>query len=157
MTTRTNDSVPMCTVVAGVDGSASGARALRWAATRSLEVNGEVVAVHVLTFNREFSRDLSLHTVTTWRRALDKELTGAWTEPARTVGARVRTVLVEDDTVAAGLLRTAGAVNADLIVLGAHSRGGFTDRLLGTTTYVVTHRARTPVVIIPVDWQPRAA
>jgi nucleotide-binding universal stress UspA family protein len=104
------DAVRMSTIVTGVDGSPGGARAVRWAAARSLEVGGELVAVHVLTYNREFNRDIGLETVTTWRRDLSKNLEGAWT-----------------------------------------------DRLLGATTYVVAHRARTPVVIIPVDWAPRAA
>jgi nucleotide-binding universal stress UspA family protein len=151
------DALRMGTILAGVDGSPGGARALRWAAARSVEVDGELVVAHVLTYNREFNRDMGLETVTTWRRDLSKNLEGAWTDPARELGAKVRTMLVEDDTVAGGLLRIARDVDADLIVLGAHSRGGITDRLLGATTYVVTHRAHTPVVIIPVDWTPRAA
>jgi nucleotide-binding universal stress UspA family protein len=152
-----SEAVPLHTIIAGVDGSAGGARALKWAATRSLEAHGAVIAVHVLTYNREFNRDLSLDTVTTWRRTLGAELNGAWTEPARAIGARLRTMLIEADTVAAGLLCAAGDADADLIVLGTHGRGGFADRLLGATTYTVTHRARTPVVIVPVDWHPRAA
>lgn len=147
------DAVPMRTIVAGIDGSPGGARALRWAAARCLEVDGRVVAVHVLTYNREFLRDLTLDTITTWRRTLEQQLTGEWAQPARDLGARVSTSLVEDDNVAEGLLRASGDVHADLIVLGAHGRGGLIDRLLGATTYTVAHRARTPVVIIPVDWQ----
>jgi nucleotide-binding universal stress UspA family protein len=157
MTQHHTEPVPMRTIVVGTDGSPSAARALNWAAARSLEVDGEIVAVHVLTYNREFLRDLSPDTVTTWRRSLERELAGAWTASARDLGAVVRTELAEDDNVAAGILRCAADAHADLIVLGAHGRGGLVDRLLGPTTYTVAHRARTPVVIIPADWEPIAA
>jgi nucleotide-binding universal stress UspA family protein len=150
-------AMPMRTIVAGVDGSPGGKRALRWAASRGAEVDGHVVAVHVLTFNREFLRDLSLDTITTWRRTLADQLAGPWSAPARALGAEVRTTLVEDETVAAGLLKVAGDAHADVIVLGAHGRGGLVDRLLGATTYTVAHRAHTPVVIIPTDWEPLAS
>jgi len=157
VTDRPVPPAPMHTIVAGVDGSSGSERALEWAAARSVEAHGEVVAVHVLTYNVELLRDLSPDTVTTWRRTLGRDLAGPWTEPARAVGALVRTVLVEDDTVATGLLRSAADAHADVIVLGARGRGGLVDRLLGATTYVVTHRARTPVVVIPADWRPAAA
>jgi nucleotide-binding universal stress UspA family protein len=42
-------------------------------------------------------------------------------------------------------------------MLGRHGRGNLADRLLGATTYTVTHRASTPVAIIPPDWQPAAS
>ena len=152
-----NETAPMRTILVGVDGSPGAARALQWAATRSLEADADVVAVHVLTYDRELVRDLALDTITTWRRTLHHQLDHEWTEPARAAGTAVRTVLVEDDGVAGGLLRVAAEVHADLVVLGAHGRGTIIDRLLGATTYAVSHRAHTPVVIVPVDWQPLAA
>lgn len=141
------------TIVVGVDQSPGSARALTWAARRALEVPGpSLLAVHVLTYNREFLRDISADTLTTWRRALASDLNGPWTNAARAAGAPVNTRLVEDDSVAGGLLKVADEVSAELIVLGTSGRGGVAGRLLGATTYVVTHRAHTPVVIIPVDW-----
>ena len=82
---------------------------------------------------------------------------GPWTDAARAIGATVRTLVVEDKTTAAGILNTAHREHADLVMLGAHGRGNLADRLLGSTTYTVTQRANTPVVVIPPDWQPLVA
>ncbi len=148
------EKAPLRSIVVGVDGSQGAQRAISWAAARGVELHVEVVAVHVLTYTRELGRDLTLDTMTTWRRRLGTALEGPWTEPARLAGAKVRTVLVEADSVPGGLLATAADEDADLVVLGTHGRGTLADRLLGATTYTVAHRARTPVVIIPVDWVP---
>jgi len=148
------DAAPLRTILVGMDKSAGAQRALAWAARRSLEAGAELVAVHVLTYSHEFAADLSPATVTTWRRDLERDLAGPWTDTARKIGARVHTLVVEDETPATGILATARRVRADLVVLGTHGRGGLADRLLGAVTYTVTHRASTPVVIIPPDWQP---
>ena len=75
----------------------------------------------------------------------------------REAGVAVNTELLEDDTPAAGLLRAAGAHDVDLVVLGAKGHGNLADRLLGATTYKVSHAANIPVVIVPAEWQPSAA
>jgi nucleotide-binding universal stress UspA family protein len=145
------------TIVVGLDGSPNASRALAWAVARAEESGASILAVHVLTYSTEFRRDLLLETVTTWRRDLTAQLEGAWTAAARTAGVTARSELVEDDTAAAGLLRAADRCDADLIVLGAKGHGTLADRLLGATTYRVSHAARTPVVIVPMDWRPEAA
>jgi len=148
------DSAPLRTIVIGMDSSAGAQRALTWAATRSREAGAQLIAVHVLTYSHEFATDLSPATMNNWRRDLERDLAGPWTDAGRGVGSTVRTVVVEDESPAAGILATAERENADLVVLGTHGRGNLADRLLGPTAYTVTHRARTPVVIIPPDWQP---
>jgi nucleotide-binding universal stress UspA family protein len=152
-----NGAAPLRTILVGTDNSTAAQRALSWAAARSRETGAQLVAVHVLTYTHEFATDLSPATMTTWRRDLERDLAGPWTDPARVIGATVRTLVVEDETAAAGILNTAHREHADLVVLGAHGRGNLADRLLGATTYAVTHRASTPVVVIPPDWQPAAA
>jgi nucleotide-binding universal stress UspA family protein len=152
-----NEPTPLRTILVGTDNSTAAQRALTWAAARSRETGAQLVVVHVLTYSHEFATDLSLATVTTWRRNLERDLAGQWTDAARAIGATVRTLIVEDESTAAGILAAAQREHADLVVLGAHGRGNLADRLLGATTYTVTHRARTPVVIIPPDWQPAAA
>ena len=144
------------TVVVGLDGSPDARRALLWATARAEETGASILAVHVLTYSTEFRRDLFLETVTTWRRDLEAQLRGDWTQPARAAGITVRTELLEDESAAAGLLGVAERAHADLIVLGGKGRGGLIG-LLGATTYKVSHAARTPVVIVPVDWRPHAA
>jgi nucleotide-binding universal stress UspA family protein len=156
----TTDPLPppsLRSILVGVDGSPGAARALEWAAARAIESEASILAVHVLTYSAEFRRDLSLETVTVLRVRLEAELRDQWAEPARRAGVRVRTALVEDESVAAGLLHAADRADADLLVLGAKGHGNFAERLLGATTYKVSHAARMPVVIVPNDWRPRVA
>lgn len=140
------------TILCGVDGSDGSVRALSWAAARARESNAALVAVHVLTYSHEFARDLSVTGLTAWRIKLEAELNGVWTQAARQDDAKVRCILVEDDSTAEGILAAAETEHADLIVLGARSHGGLGARLLGSTSYTLTHRARQPVVVIPADW-----
>ena len=148
------DAVPLRSILVGVDGSPAASRALAWAIARATESGARLVIAHVLTFSAEFRRDTSIDTMTTWRRDLRRRLEDEWAAPATAGGIEVTCELVEADSAATGLLHLAGSASADLIVLGAHSRGNLADRLLGATTYKVSHAARTPVLIIPVDWQP---
>ena len=142
-------TVPLRTIVVGVDGSAGADRALKWAASRALESGAALLATHVLTYSHEFATDLSINGLTNWRRSTERDLAGRWTEPARALGVTTCPRTTEGESAAAGILAVAEREHADLIVLGTHGRGGLADRLLGATTYVVSHRARTPVVIIP--------
>jgi nucleotide-binding universal stress UspA family protein len=111
-----------------------------------------VLAVHVLTYNRELLRDLTLDTMRTWRRELDIDLRTRWVEPLAAAGVAHRALVVEGDSAAEGLLETAAHERGDLLVVGAKGHGGLADRVLGGVTYRVTHRSRLPVVVIPPDW-----
>jgi len=137
------------TILVGVDGSPGAARALAWATARAGESGATIVAVHVLTASTELRRDVTLDTMTTWRRKLGRCLNGGWTASARAAGVPVRCLLVHDDTTSGGLLDAATGEHADLIVLGARGHDSLTGRLLGATTYKVTHRAHSPVVVVP--------
>jgi nucleotide-binding universal stress UspA family protein len=149
--------VPLRTILVGVDGSPGASRALAWAVARATETHARLIVAHVLTYSTEFRRDLLIETITTWRRDLRRQLHDEWAAPALAAGIDVTCQLVEDESAAAGLLNLAGSESADLIVLGAHGRGNLAGRLLGATTYKVSHMARTPVLIVPVDWRPAAA
>lgn len=148
---------PLRSIIVGVDGSPAANRALGWAVARAKEMGARVLVAHVLTYSTELRRDVSVDTVTTWRRDLRRRLEEEWATPALAAGIDARCELVEDESAAAGLLALAKATSADLIVLGAHGRGSFADRLLGATTYRVSHAAPAPVVIVPPDWEPVAA
>lgn len=139
-------------ILVGLDGSPTSTKAFGWAVSHSVASGAEVLAVHVVTYSHELAADLPPTGMTDWRRAVAADLEGAWTAAARDAGANVRTLLVEADSTAAGLLDAAHAHGATLVVLGAHGHGNLADRLLGSTTYRVTHRARTPVVVVPLDW-----
>lgn len=57
-------------VLVGVDGSDGSHDAVEWTARLATATGAEVLAVHILTYDRELLRDLSLDTIRTWRRDL---------------------------------------------------------------------------------------
>ena len=61
----------------------------------------------------------------------------------------IRTIVKEGDY-AETILQTANEVNADLIVMGTHSRKGLDKVLLGSVAENVLHHATIPLFIIPV-------
>jgi nucleotide-binding universal stress UspA family protein len=111
-----------------------------------------VLAVHVLTYNRELLRDITPDTMRTWRRELEDDLRTRWVEPLTDLGVEHHCVVVEADSPAAGLLNTADREGADLLIVGAKGHGGLAGRVLGGVSYRVAHRARMPVVVVPPDW-----
>jgi nucleotide-binding universal stress UspA family protein len=61
----------------------------------------------------------------------------------------IKTIVKEGDY-AETVLQTANEVNADLIVMGTHSRKGLDKVLLGSVAENVLHHATIPLFIIPV-------
>lgn len=143
---------PLGLLVVGADGSDGSRRALEWTALVAEETDSQVLAVHVLTYYRELLRDVTPDTMRTWRRDLEEQLRTRWVEPLITRGIDLRTVVVEGESPAEGLLDIADSERADLVIVGAKGHGGFADRVLGGVSYRVTHRARQPVVVVPPDW-----
>lgn len=139
------------TILVAVDGSLGAEKAMAWAVNEAGST-AQLAVVHVLTYSKELLRDASLDTITTWRRDLRRQLNDDWAAPAIAAGRPVTCELAEADSAAAGILAAADRAGADLIVLGAHGRGSLSDRLLGATTYKVSHGASIPVVIIPIEW-----
>jgi hypothetical protein len=68
----------------GVDGTSGSRRALEWTAKLALAADLGLLTVHVLTYSREFARDLSLDTMRNWRRELRCSLETEWTTPLTT-------------------------------------------------------------------------
>jgi nucleotide-binding universal stress UspA family protein len=141
-------------LVVGADGSGGSERALIWAAQLALATGATVLAVHVLTYNRELLRDLTPDTMRAWRLELHDDLQGPWVDALRIAGVAHRCAVVEADSPASGLLDTADREGAGLVVVGARGHGGLTDRVLGGVSYRVSHRAHQPVVVVPPDWLP---
>jgi nucleotide-binding universal stress UspA family protein len=142
-------------ILVEVDDSTAAARALAWAALQA-GPDGEVLAVHVLTYSEQLWRDLPPTGLTAWREKLRNDLEGPWTAPLRDAGVRYRPLVVEDDSVEHALLRVADGEPVDVIVLGARGHANLTERLLGAVTYKVAHLTRRPVVIVPTEWTPTA-
>jgi nucleotide-binding universal stress UspA family protein len=143
---------PFRLLMVGVDGSDGSRRALEWAAGMSQATGAHVLAVHVLTYSREFIHDVMPETMRTWRRELEDDLRTRWVKPLLAAGVDHRAVVVEGESPAAALLDLADRERADVLIVGAKGHGGFADRVLGGVSYRITHRARQPVVVVPPDW-----
>jgi nucleotide-binding universal stress UspA family protein len=138
------------TLVVGVDDSDGSRGALAWAARLAMATGAQVIAVHVLTYNHEFLRDVTLDTMRTWRHELRVDLRTKWVAPLISAGVEHRCLVVEAESPATGLLETADRERADVVIVGATGHGGgLADRVLGGVSYRVTHRARQPVVVVP--------
>jgi len=147
--------MPLHRVIVGVDGSAGSLRAVEWAVGLVSETEAELVAVHVLSYYVEMRRDVSLETMTLWRKDLEEKLAGPWTQAARRPGVRcqVRARVIEEESAWSGLMAAADEERADLIVVGTQGHGGIADRVLGGASYRLTHIAHQPVVVVPREWK----
>ncbi|MGQ0434341.1 MAG: universal stress protein [Microthrixaceae bacterium] len=139
-------------LLVGVDGSDGSRRALEMDAQLAVAVGAHVVAVHVLTYNHEFVRDLTPDTMHTWRRDLQHDLETGWVEPLLARGVEHRCLLLEGDSPAAGLLEAVESEDADVLIVGANGHGNLAERMLGGVSYRVTHRSPQPVIVVPADW-----
>ncbi len=72
-----------------------------------------------------------------------------WASKIGLAGTPLRVEVIPGDAVADGILMTADHMNADLIVMGSHSRTGLARVVLGSIAESVLRRARRPVLIIP--------
>jgi nucleotide-binding universal stress UspA family protein len=135
-------------IVAGVDGSASSLKALRWAIRQAELTGGSVDAViawqspaasglgwGVAMVDDTDYAELAANTV---GEAISKAA-----DPASQV--RVRPVVGEGNAAQVLLEASAGA---DLLVVGSRGHGGFASALLGSVGLHCTHHARCPVVVI---------
>ena len=59
-------------------------------------------------------------------------------------------VLVSEGPVVAEILRVAGELPADLIVMGTHGRGAVFDLVVGSVSTAVLRGSRIPVLFVPV-------
>ena len=145
-------------IVVGVDGSEGALRALHWAIGLAEEQEAEIIAVYALGPGQDLARGatnavsaglgMSQPGASSWRTELRRELEQDWCAPLRAAGLPFRAHL-EEASASAGLMAVADREDADLIVVGAHGHGGFEDRVLGSVSYKVSHRAHQPVVIVP--------
>lgn len=142
-------------IVVGVDGSVGARHAVEWASQLASISGATVLAVHVLTYNRELMRDITPDTMRTWRRDLERDLESTWIAPLTTAGGEHRTELVEADSAAEGLLNVAGREDADVLIVGSRGHSGIAGRLLGSTSFKLAHHAHQPVIVVPAGERPK--
>jgi universal stress protein A len=82
------------------------------------------------------------------RQALEKQLQAA-AQRARDAGAAQVTTQLVTGSASTEIVRLAGELQADLIVMGTHGRTGLTHLLIGSVTEKVVRKAPCPVLTIP--------
>jgi len=143
----------MTGIVVGVDGSDGAAAALRWAAREAGLHQWDLTAVLAWGFLSQHHRDLAdvfdpeysaTHADNALRTYIEKAL-----GPAGPTRVKRRTVC---DLSARALLDA--ATGADLLVVGARGRGGFTSLLLGSVSQQCLHHTTRPIAIVRAVEQP---
>jgi nucleotide-binding universal stress UspA family protein len=141
-------------IVVGVDGSASGERALSWAIQEAAR-HGDGATVHALTVYRAEQLDLDSPWHRERRQRTASELQAE--QVARALndnpGVSLTTRVAEGDPVEA-LLHAAR--DADVLVLGSHGHGRLYHAVLGSVADGCVRRATCPVLIIPVPQSERS-
>jgi nucleotide-binding universal stress UspA family protein len=137
-------------IVCGVDGSMAGDRALQWAVDEAARRGCRLRVVTAWTWDGVESMGASSSPAEAQARA-QKVQEAALTRVMQTVEndsdlpELERLLLRETPSVA---LCTA-ALDAELMVLGSHGRGGVHEKLVGSTSQRAIHHASCPVVILP--------
>jgi nucleotide-binding universal stress UspA family protein len=131
-------------LVVGLDGSDSSTLALTWCIDYARDRSVEVVAVHSELPLAEWVPHSDPHS---WFQAAQEDL-NTWAAPLREAAVTSRELVVEHEP-ATGLAETAIREGADLLVVGARGRGGFTGLRLGSTAMKVLHQSDLPVVLLP--------
>ena len=134
-------------IIVGHDGSPAAHRATEWAAARAGESGAEVTVVTVEDPDTQLALDI-LPRRGNWREDVATLLRTTWTQSLRDAGVTFHVKILEG-RVAPTLMKVATELPADLIVIGSHGRGNVGDRLLGSVTYRLVHRAPCPVTVIP--------
>jgi nucleotide-binding universal stress UspA family protein len=131
-------------VLVGVDGSPNSVPAIELAFEEASRRKVGVVALHAWS-----DTSAIVPPVVGWDSARDTEQT-VLTEPLAAWGQRypdveVRRIVVSDRPVRSLLDES---VNAQLLVVGSHGRGGFASMLLGSTSNALLHSAECPMIVV---------
>ncbi len=126
-------------VLVGADPSAGAQLALQWAAGLAGRCDAELVVAHARGL-LEDARDHGGDPIPAWMTELSETL-----DPAIAVSLQVALGPPPE-----ALLRIAGDVGADLIVVGRRGTGSPFDLSLGSTSRELSSRATVPVVVVPV-------
>jgi len=146
-------------IVVGVDGSAGGAEALRWAVAEARLRKAPLRVVHAWTYGYTgmplggfaamggFDSYVSIGIdVIDLQRAAEHLIERTTEEVAGGVeGIEVERQIVEG---AAAQVLIGASVGADLLVVGSRGHGGFVGLMLGSVSQQCVHHAPCPVVVV---------
>lgn len=136
----------MHTIVVGVDGSSHADVALRWALQQARSSGAELLLVYAYgrrlgsdgTDDDHAAADDVLASIVDRHRGALEAVT--WSAHAQSSGRGSPAHVLLDE-----------AQQADLIVVGSRGLGGFGELILGSTSYRLVCRARTPVAVVRTD------
>jgi nucleotide-binding universal stress UspA family protein len=142
-------------LVVGVDGTAAGVAALRWAVDQARETGAQVLAIAVCEPSQPVVVGPEIGGAYVAQPALaDEQLTAAaeaWLTEAITAlpgdGAQAVDRLTRHGDPATVLLEAAR--DADLLVVGNHGRGALAGALAGSVAQRCAHHATCPLVLVP--------
>jgi nucleotide-binding universal stress UspA family protein len=132
-------------IVVGVDGREGGRDALALAAALQRAAGGEIVAVHVYTYDRSVLLDEARAVETVLQEDLLTTLEGE----LRAVGVSGRPLVEHDPAPARALHAVAEREEADLIVVGSCRRAGADRVLAGDDAAQTLHDAPCAVAVAP--------
>jgi nucleotide-binding universal stress UspA family protein len=139
-------------VLVPVDGSTGSAEAIAKAADLAIACNCKVTAIYVVDpyafsgVGADFSYGQAEYLA-----AASKEAEEALASARRSFeghGLKVATSMVEGHAIYRGILKTAEAMGADLIVMGSHGRRGLEKLVLGSVTSQVLSHTHLPVLVV---------
>lgn len=139
-------------IVVGVDGSEPAGRAVEWCARYAALLDAEIIAVHAIdvpVMVTPMTSAVPLPQFTEIDRDEIREMAiTKWCASLTKAGVPFRVVLT-DNYAAIAIREIAEKEDADLVVTGRRGRGGFTELVLGSTTYALIHHLQRPLVIVP--------
>jgi nucleotide-binding universal stress UspA family protein len=132
-------------IVVGVDGRAGGRDALALGAALQRAAGGELVAVHVYTYDRT----VPLADADAAEAGLKEDLLTKLESDLRAVGVSARTVIARDLAPARALQAAAEREGADLVVIGSCHRAGMDRVLTGDDAARTLHGSPCAVAVAP--------
>lgn len=136
-------------VVVGVDGSATGEAAIRFAFEQAAVRGSALTAVRVWNPSRSTAADhpvLEAVDPEQGERAMLSELLAGWREKYPDVPVEQQVVRGRATSALLGFARS-----AQVLVVGSRGRGGFKGMLLGSTSHSLISHAVCPVVVVRPD------
>lgn len=133
-------------ILVATDSSEPSKRAVELAAGLGEDHGSEIIVLHAVprVVSRSGTSDLEEPDVA--RELVDETLRDL---KDRGLNARGEIVRVLEGHMARGIVETAAAADADVIIMGTRGRSDFGGLFLGSVTHRVLHLAEKPVIVVP--------
>ena len=154
---RTGERTMFKRILVPTDGSPRAEHAARAAIELAKFLDASIIALYVYAPLRIYPTDpfvaipelISEKEYTKVQQKAAKRYLGVIDKAARAADVRCTSLALEHESAASAIVATANAANApcDLIFIGSHGRGAFTQMLLGSVTTKVQALCEIPVLI----------